>query len=205
MNNVDTYKIIDLATLLVSKGRVDDTLKLIDKMGQCKDRNVSHFSVNIEQLLNAISEYGAKYATEENITRKILEKLKDRGYCEYTNTLLGNVIKEFFNKENIHDAVASFEQYAKQYRKTPQSFNLLTLLIELWNYAKTSEYFIDKQETVEYIQKVVNLMKEIGTENANLSVILAFALAGYEQQLRKILLNTTVRFNPQALLNNLSY
>lgn len=203
---LDTYKIIDLATLLVSKDRVNDALKLIHNMGQCKDKNVTHFSVNVFNLLNAVAEYGVKHGTEENITAKFLEKLKEYGYCEYTNTLLGTVLKEFIDKKNIRDAFATFDHYAEHYRKTPQSLNFLTLLVQLSNGENESEYSVNKDETVEYMQRVIDRMKEIhGAENANVNVILAFALAGYDQQLRKILLNPTVKFNSDTLLKSLNY
>lgn len=203
---VDTYKIIDLATLLVSKDRIDDALKLIDNMGRCKDRNLASFSVNIFNLLNATAEHGAKHATEENITAKFLAKFKENGYCEYTNVILGTVLKEFMDKKNIHDAFATFDHYAKEHRKTPQSLNLLTLLVQLSNGENESEYSVKKHETVEYMQQVIDCIKDVhGTENANVSVILAFALAGSEQQLRKILIDPTVKFNSDALLKSLNY
>lgn len=146
--------------------------------------------------MNATAEYDAKHATQKNIAAKFLTKLKEHGFCHYTNILLGTVLKEFMDKKNVHDAFATIEHFAKHYRKTPQYLNLLTLLVQLSNSENNSEYSASKEETVEYIQRVSDCIKDIhGTENADVNVILLFALAGYEQQLSKILINPTVKFN----------
>lgn len=204
---VDTWKVIDLATLLVQKNRTDVALKVvIHNLGACRDSDVTHYSVNIWNLLNATAEFGAIHALEDNLTQKFLEKLNGQGYCEYTNNLLGPVIRECLEKKNIHDAVTAFEHYAKNHRKTPQSLNLLTLLVQLSSGEQNLEYLVKKEEAIEYLQRVLELSKEIhGDENSNINIILAFALAGYEQPLRKILINPTVKFNADTLLKNLYY
>ncbi|XP_055324075.1 leucine-rich PPR motif-containing protein, mitochondrial [Sitodiplosis mosellana] len=203
---IDTFKIVDLATLLVSKNRLDDAKTLINKLDQYKGRKTSYMSNNVWHLLNAASEYSVKHGKEESMTGYFLKTLINKGHCEHSNTLLGTVIKEYLDKKRIHEAVATYEHYVKEYQKTPQCVSLLTLLIELSNAENISEFNVSREEAIEYIQRVIDLTKEIhGTENANVNVILAFACTGNEQQLRKILLNPVVKFNSEILLSSLNY
>lgn len=203
---VDEYKIIDLATLLLSKDRLDDTKTLINKLHPIKGSKTSYMSSNVWTFLNTASEYSVKHGMHDSLTGYFLKTLIGKGYCEHSNTLLGTVIKEYLEKKRIHEAVATFEHYVKEYQKTPQCVSLLTILIELSNSDDISRFDVSRQEAIEYIQRVIDLTKEIhGTENANVNVILSFALAGNENQLRKILLNPVVKFNSDILLNSIKY
>lgn len=203
---VDSYKIIDLATLLVSKDRLVDAENLIDSLSPCKDKKVAYLSNNVWRLLEAASKFGVKHSNEMNIAGQFLKILAEKRYCEFTNALLGSVIKEYIDKKQIHEAVAAFEHYALEYKKTPQNVSLLTLLIEIANSKNSPEFDVSQQEAVEYLQRVIDLTEEIhGTENANVNVILAFASSGHDQQVRKILLNPNVKFNSHLLMKALGY
>lgn len=206
--NIDSFKVIDLATLLINKSRIDDAKQLISDMPQFESKNkfIAKLSSNIWHLLNAASQYSVKNGYDENTADQFLQLLIEKGYAEHSNALLGAVIKEHLDKKKIHEAVTTFQQYANEYQKTPQSLSLLTLLIEISNDENCLGYEIKKHEAVDYIQQVIDLIKKIhGTENANVSVILAFACAGKEQQLRKILMNPLVKFNINILLKSLDY
>lgn len=206
--NIDAFKVFDLATLLINKSRFDDAKHLIEEMPRCKGRGkyIANLSSNIWQLLNTASQYSVENGYEENSAEQFLRLLIAKGYAEHSNALLGAVIKEYLDKKKIHEAVSTFQQYATEYRKTPQSLSLLTLLIGISNDENCLGYSIKKEEAVEYMQRIIDLIKEVhGTENANVSVILAFASAGKEQQLRKILMNPLVKFNVDMLLKSLDY
>lgn len=168
---VDTYKIVDLATLLLSKNRLDDAKALINKLHPYKGPRASYMSKNVWLLLNAASEYSVKHGMDDSLTGYFLRTLIGKGYCEHSNTLLGTVIKEYLEKKRIHEAVATFEHYVKEYQKTPHCVSLLTVLIELSNSDNISECDVSRDEAIEYIQRVIDLVKEIhGTENANVNV-----------------------------------
>lgn len=204
---VDVYKILDLATLLISKDRFEDAKTLINNLAnQPKGRITSHISTNVWHLLSAASEYSVRHSTDESLAGLFLKTLINKGHCEHSNALLGTVIKEYLDKKRIHEAVATFEHYVNEYQKTPQCVTLLTILIKLSNGEHVSEFDISSVESIEYLQRVIDLTKEIhGTDNANVNLILAFACAGNEVQLRKILLNPIVKFNSEMLLNSLKY
>lgn len=203
---LDAYKVIDLATLLITESRLDGAKQLIADLPQSKDKSNSYLSSNLWHLLDAAAQYGIENECKENLSSQFLKLFIEKGYCEHSNTLLGTVIKEFIEKKQIHEAVAAFEQYIEHYQKTPQSLTLLTLLIELSNKADASEYSITKEEAIGYIQHMIDMLKEVhGTENTNVNIILAFACAGNEQQLRKILMNPVVKFNVDVLLKSLNY
>lgn len=204
----DTFKLINLATLLINKSRMDDAKQLISDMPRSKatGKHLANLSSNIWVLLNAASQYSVKNGCAENISDQLLQLLIKKGCAEHSNALLGTVIKEHLDKRNIHEAVATFQHYANEYKKTPQSLTLLTQLIEISNDEHCLGYSIEKEEAIDSIQQVIDLIRKVhGTENANVSVILAFACAGKEQQLRKILMNPLVKFNVKSLLRSLDY
>lgn len=206
--NLDSYKVIDLATLLINKMRIDDAKQLITDMPQCESKGkfIANLGSNIWHLLNASSQYSIKKCDDENTAGQFLQLLIEKGYAEHSNALLGTVIKEYLDKKKIHEAVATFQQYVTEYQKTPQSLSLLTLLIEISNDDNRLGFPMTKQEAIEYMQKVIDLLRTVhGTENSNVSLILAFACAGKEQQLRKILMNPMVKFNVDILLKSLDY
>lgn len=203
---LDSHKVVDLATLLITESRVEHAEKLINDLPKWKNKSITYISNNLWRLLDAAVHYGVENSSTENMAGKFLKKLIDKGYCEHSNTLLGCVIKEYLEKKQIREAIAAFEQYVNMYQKTPQTLSLLTLLIELSNDEKSSEYSLSKEEAVEYLQQMIELLRQIhGTENTNVNIILAFACAGNEQQLRKILMNPVVRFNTDVLLKSLNY
>lgn len=206
--NIDSFKVFDLATLLINKSRLDDAKQLIKDMPHCKGNGkfIANLSSNIWHLLNAASQYSVQNGHDENTAEQFLRLLIAKGYAEHTNPLLGAVIKEYLDKKKIHEAVATFQQHATEYQKTPQSLSLLTLLIEISNDENCLGYPIQKQEAVEYMQQIIDVIKNIhGSENTNVSVILGFASAGKEQQLRKILMNPNIKFNMNMLFKSLNY
>lgn len=206
--NMDAFKVFDLATLLINKSRLDDAKHLIEEIPHYKGKSkyMANLSSNIWHLLNAASQYSVESGYDENTADQFLRLLIAKGYAEHSNALLGAVIKEYLDKKKIHEAVSTFEQYATKYRRTPQSLSLLTLLIEISNDENCLGYPMKKQEAVECIQQIIDLIKQVhGSDNANVSVILAFASAGNEQQLRKILMNPLVKFNVGLLFKSLDY
>lgn len=203
---IDSFKIIDLAKVLITMDRLQDAVKLIENLTPIETNSRESMSFNIFHLLNAACEYGVKHCQEENISEHLFQMLASKGYCDYSKALLGTAIKEHLEKKKIHEAVAKFEQCVTEYRQTPQTLSLLTALIELSNSENFDEFNITKDETIGYIQHVIDLSKEIhGTENANVNVILAFACTGNEQQLRKIFMNPIIKFNPHILIKSLDY
>lgn len=203
---VDSFKIFDLTTLLISKDRINDANKLIENLVPCTQKNISQLGSNIWRLLSAAGGYGVRHGIKESMAEHFLVQLINLRYCIPSNTLLGPVVKECLDKKNMHEAVTVFEHYVKEYRKTPQSLSLLTLLIELTNSENLTEFSISKEEAIKYMQQVIELIKEThGIEKANVAVILGFACAGNGQQLRKILMNPNVKFNAEHLLSSLKY
>lgn len=204
--NVDSYKLIDLATLLISEFRIEDAQRFIEDLPPTKDKRNSYISSNIWHLLNTASEFSVKNCNDENMAGKFLNILAKKGYCDVSNKLLGTVVKEYLDKKDIRAAVAAFESFVKQHKKTPQSVSLLIILIELSNKENDSEFSVSREESIKLLQHVIELMKGVHeSENVNVNIILAFACAGNEQQLRKILMNPAVKFNGDRLLKDLEY
>lgn len=203
---IDSFKFINLAKEMIASDRLEDAVKLIESMERYKSDNLETLSHNIWHLLNTANEYAVKHSKQENVAESLLKILVDKGYCEYSKALLGTVVKEHLEKKQIHEAVAAFEQSVMQYKQTPQTLTLLTTLIEISNSDDARSSPLSKDEAIEYIQRVIDLIKSVhGTENANVNVILSFACTGNEQQLRKIFMNPTIKFNPDILIKSLDY
>ncbi|XP_031637380.1 leucine-rich PPR motif-containing protein, mitochondrial [Contarinia nasturtii] len=202
---VDYYKIIDLATLLLSKNRLEDGNELIKCLDVCRTDN-SHLIKNIWALLEAASEYSIRHNKEENLAGQFLNVLVKNGYCDYSNILLGCVIKEYVHKKQIHEAFAAFQHFANEYKSTPHFQNLLMLLIEILNDENKMEYNITKQNAIEYMQRLIDLGQQVhGTQNSNCNVIVAFATVGNDEQVRKMLMDPNVKFNSEFIMKTLSY
>lgn len=203
---VDAFKIVDYAKLLITEDRFEDAVKLLENLTPNEFKNTEWISSNIWHLLNAASEYGVKKNIDKSISEPLLQTLVAKGYCVYSNALLGVVIKEYLDKKQIREAVRAFEQFTEKHKKTPQTLTLLTKLIELSNSNSLEEYSVSKDETIGFIQHIIDLSKEIhGAENTNVQVIMAFACSGNENQLRKIFMNPSIQFNPVQLLKSVDY
>lgn len=208
---IDGYKIVDLAALLVAKDRLDEAKQIIRQFARSNNKtNVNYMTNNIWRLLSAVCEHASKNGTAENQTEQLLNDLVKDGYCKYSSPFLALVIKEHMNKMDIHGAVAAFERFANEYNETPQMVMLLTNLIKISNIADEAShplgYEITKQQAIDYLQRVIDTSLTVhDPEKANVNVVLAFASAGSEQQLRRILMNPAVKLDEYNLKKSLDY
>lgn len=200
---VDEYKVVDLAALMVENDRIDDARRILEDRAKTKVRGGNDFQKNIWALLTKVSEYSVKIGSSVNQSEKFLEFLIQFGYCDYHNTLLGPIIKEHILKNEIGKAVTEFEKAAAKYKKTPMHFELMTKLIEISN-SEDSE--ISPAEAKEMLAKVLEIVVSIyGTANANVSLVVAIAKAGTENQLRKLLFDPKLELNAELLMKQCEY
>lgn len=208
---IDVYKIVDLATLLITDDRIDEANEVLEEFSAFnKNTNIKYMSNNVWRLLNAVCEHATENQSEENLTEKQLAALVKLNYCKYTNAFLAVVMKEYLNKNDIKNAVLAFKRFASEHRTTPYMVMLLTKLIEIANCSENAEhpmdYNVTKQEASECLQNVIDTTNDVhGAGNANVNVILAFACAGTEQQLRRILMNPALKFDGNNLETSLQY
>lgn len=209
---LDEHKIIDWAALLVESGKVQQAKELLRKRATTNSvRGGTGIQKNIWQLLaNMAAVAGADQPDNPtNQTKELLELLCELGYCDkQNNALLGPIIREHLLKGEIKEAIREFNNIAKVYRKTPLQFELLSTLIRISNSSETAvpTTDTDKTEAKSLLQEVMQTTSSIhGPINANVSLVVAFAQSGTENQLRKILIDPNVQVNMDAILKQCEY
>lgn len=198
---LDEFKIIDFATLMVYRNKLDKSLELI--VEQSKNRHISGgraIETNCWRLLDAMAATGdVEYVTE------MFNALTLYGYCQPTNVILGPLIRVHLKNNSCDLAVEEFIRLSSKYRKTPLKHELLCKILIEMNDEQGEDNFVFNEKANSKLNKlaqsVLNVDKEIhGVSSVQLSVIGALAEVGYKKTLRKIFLDPTMKFHPDAIL-----
>lgn len=204
---IDEHKIIDFAAILIQNGDVEKAKKWLKHRTENsvnKPRSGPNVHKNIWQLL---TNSATQSNTAHNQTKDLLKYLVKLGYCEYHhNALLGPVIREHFLKGEIDEAFNEFTILAKQYKRTPLQMEFLCILIELSNGKGPTNANISADQAKQYLEEMTKLCGQIyGPLNSNVTLVVAFAQAGTEKQLRKILIDPSVQFNGDLLIKQCEF
>lgn len=201
---VDEFKVIDLAALMIENDGIANARKILEVRAKSKLKGGTHCQKNIWALLSNVAAYSAKNGSSVNQSREFLRFLIDLGYCNYNNQLLGPIIKEHLLKNEITNALAEFEVVAEKHKKAPMHFELMTKLIEISN--SKVEATISPAQAKELLAKLTGIVTSIhGSKNANVSLVVAFAKAGTDGQLRKILMDPKFELNAELLVKQCEY
>ncbi|VVC95207.1 unnamed protein product, partial [Leptidea sinapis] len=198
---LDEYKIIDFATLMVYRNKVDRAFNLIEE--QSKRRRImggNSISMNCWRLLDAVSAQG----TPED-ARRMLETLLAHNYCKPTNVMLGPLVRAYLKTENYQEAVDEFVRLSQLYKKTPLKHELLCRIMKVLGEGKGEETFLLNERVIEkyskMVQTILNVCKKVhGNSDMQLSLIAALADVGYRKTLRKQFLEPQTKIHPEALL-----
>ncbi|KAK9878882.1 hypothetical protein WA026_003711 [Henosepilachna vigintioctopunctata] len=168
--NVDGYKLIDLATLLVRNNRFDEAADLLTqgaKTGKVY-RNIKSLR-NCRLLLSSIQDI--------DLQKTMFDILMKNGYCIPHNALLGCLIELHIEKTDLKTTVDMFDNLARQYRKTPMQLILLTKALEC--------------RDQEQLQRILHITSSIhGTKAAHSAMISALCEKNYKKQLIDFLQKT---------------
>ncbi|XP_060804000.1 leucine-rich PPR motif-containing protein, mitochondrial [Amyelois transitella] len=197
---LDEYKIIDLATLMVYRNKIQQAIELINE--QSKKRHVvggRGIQMNCWRLLDATAAQGSHIET-----RKMFELLTSLRYCKASNVILGPLIRVHLKNGNIQEAVNEFAHIAKKYNSTPLKHELLCAILRAMG-AGSEDNFITNEKNNgrlnKLAQNVLSVDRQVhGAGDAQLTLISALAEVGYTKTLRKMFLDPTVKFHPDALL-----
>lgn len=201
---ISAYKIVKLATLLLSKDRLNDAKLVIESLELRENEIVS--LGHMWHLLKTASDYSLKNHLKENLSEQFLNILLAKGHCDHINELTGLAIQEYIDKNEIDKAVNAFEYYVNESKKTPRNGMLLRHLIKSWENENVPVFGVSKEKASEYIVRVTNLIKSVhGIESANAQLIVAFACAGNKYELQRILTNPLVKFNSDNVLDTLIF
>lgn len=207
---LDEYKIVDFAALLVEKGNINEAQRILRmRAGVAKVKNGDYLTKNIWNLLNNVATLAPTLddSKNRNLTKEMFDFLYNIGYCGHYNALLGPVIKELLNKNNLKDAVVEFKSYNNEYRLTPLQRQLMTVLVDASNRPEIQQqYNVLESEAREMLQDVVKIAASThGPASTNTTLIVALAEAGTEKQLRKVLIDPKNRINLEQLRKECDY
>lgn len=182
---LDDYKVVDFATLLVSKGHFEDGLAVLDKHAtEHKVKGGSSMSHNCWKLLNVIAE--KKDGAE---TREVLEKLVQYGYCIYSNALLGPVIRAYLHRNELRGAVEEYKKCVARHRATPLQHELMCALMKEGG---------DTRD--ELLQQVLGASSRVhGAPSTYVSLAVALAEMGHVKELRRYLADGKKRLSGDAM------
>ncbi|XP_016998674.2 leucine-rich PPR motif-containing protein, mitochondrial [Drosophila takahashii] len=206
---IDEHKVIDFAALLVHGQQLEAAKQLLQRRAeQHKVVGGDYVIKNVWQLLTNVAQLAAQ-ATEKpstNLTREMLEFLRNLGYCQSHNALLGPVVREWLLKGDLEAAVAEFQRLASQHKHTPLQFELLSLLVRLGN-GDERELARFPGTTAEAAQQqlaavTATVSRIHGAANMNSALLLALAESGKETQLRRLIINPEFRINHELLVKN---
>ncbi|KAJ6635744.1 Leucine-rich PPR motif-containing protein, mitochondrial [Pseudolycoriella hygida] len=203
--SIDEFKVIDLASLMIENDRVKDAKEILEERAKSKVLGGTQSSKNIWALLTNAAAFGARSGSTDHQSEEFLQFLVQLGYCTNHNTLLGPIIREHLLKNQLRNAMTQFENVATKHKKTPMHFELMTKLIEVLN-SNADVVDISPIEAKEMLAKIMNIVTSVhGSPNAHVSLVVAFAKAGTEAQLRKVLINPNLELNPEMLVKQCEY
>ncbi|XP_026738894.1 leucine-rich PPR motif-containing protein, mitochondrial-like [Trichoplusia ni] len=198
---LDEYKVIDFATLMVYRKKIDQAIDLITE--QSKKRNIvggRSIAMNCWRLMDATAAHG----THVDV-RNMFELLTNFKYCKPSNVMLGPLIRVHLKNGNIQEAVNEFVRLANKYNKTPLKHELLCKILSTMSDGQSEEKFLTNEKTNgrynKLAQTVLNTNKKVhGSGDVQLTIIGALAEAGFKKTLRKLFLDPSVKFHPDAIV-----
>nr|XP_026486597.1 leucine-rich PPR motif-containing protein, mitochondrial-like [Vanessa tameamea] len=200
---LDEYKVIDFATLMVYRKKIKKAFELINE--QSKKRRIKggrNISMNCWRLMDATAAQGSPADT-----RHMLELLTSLRYCRPDNTMLGPLVRVHLKSGNLEEAVKEFVKLSEKYKKTPLKHELLCKILKAMSDGKTEDTFIENEKANgklnRLVQTILNVNKQIhGPGDVQLTLIAALADVGYKKTLRKLFLDPTIKFHPDALMRH---
>ncbi|CAH0727544.1 unnamed protein product, partial [Brenthis ino] len=201
---LDEFKVIDFATLMVYRKKTKKAFELISK--ESKKRRITggqNISMNCWRLLDAVAAQGC-YAE----TKRMFDLLTSLRYCKPSNTMLGPLVRVHLkNSGNIEKAVQEFVRISEKYNKTPLKHELLCKILKEMSDGKSEDTFIENEKTNgklnKLVQTILNVNKKVhGAGDVQLSLIAALADVGYKKSLRKLFLDPSIKFHPEALMRH---
>ncbi|XP_032528915.2 leucine-rich PPR motif-containing protein, mitochondrial-like [Danaus plexippus] len=200
---LDEYKVIDFATLMVYRKKIDKAFELINE--QSRKRHITggrNLSMNCWRLMDAVAAQGS--VTE---ARRMFTLLTSLRYCKPSNTLLGPLVRAHLKNGDLEQAVQEFVSLAEKYKKTPLKHELLCKVLLAMNEGKSEERFISNEQSNGKLNKlaqtILNVDRQVhGASDVQVTLIAALADVGYKMTLRKIFLDPTTKFHPDALLRH---
>lgn len=182
---IDSFKYINLANALVSNNKFRDALDVL-KM-QNPSAKTDMLSQRCWILLNTVA--GTLTPVE---TKKILKKLVDYNYCNYTGQLMGPIIKSYFRRDDAIGAAYEFLAAAESYHIAPMKREVMCELARLSK--------MGNADADELLEQVLQTSRSVhGTGTTNVAYMFALAEANHITRLKSFLSNTSTVINTKVL------
>ncbi|XP_066150797.1 leucine-rich PPR motif-containing protein, mitochondrial isoform X2 [Euwallacea fornicatus] len=166
---LDSFKIIDLVSLLVKHDRFDEGFYILnEELKKCKKtRNTHAIERNCRELLEACK------TTEQ--MEKTFNLLCENYLCKASNVILGPFVKIHLRSGNINEAVRQYLELSKKHQCTPLQFEILRE--------------VAREKNVSQLEKVLKATEEVhGVGATHVGLIAALAENGQDKALRNTLL-----------------
>ncbi|XP_044761643.1 leucine-rich PPR motif-containing protein, mitochondrial [Coccinella septempunctata] len=177
---MDSFKIIDLARLLVKNDRLEKAVEILKRSAIQKESRQSieawkSWERNCVNLLKS-----ARDIDEQNVIFKVL---LDNGYCEPSNVILGAIIQLHLHKDTLENTVDLYVDFSKKYGKTPMHVVLLSEALEAGK--------------DELLQRILDASAVVhGSTAARSALVAAMCEKGFVKQVVTILQGCSI--NPSA-------
>lgn len=204
---IDEHKIVDYAAALAEVGNIEEAKKNLRLRAQVANiRGGENINKNIWNLLNIVS-HQAKPEKETNETKELFQFLQQYGYCSHQNSVLGPIIKEHLNKNDLRGAVTEFKAFCQKHKVTPLQRQMMTVLVEAANQEEVQKRFgVTQDEARKLLEELTAAATSVhGAASTNIALIVAFSEAGSDKQLRKMLIDPKVRISPEILRKQCEY
>ncbi|CAG9796380.1 unnamed protein product [Diatraea saccharalis] len=198
---LDEFKVIDFATLMVYRKKIKQAFDLINE--QSKMRRIvggQGIAMNCWRLLDATAANGTHIETKQ-----MFDLLTSLRYCKPTNALMGPLVRVHLKNDNIQEAVNEFVSLSNKYSKTPLKHELLCHILSKMGDGRSEDTFLANEKSNgrlnKFVQTILNVNKKVhGPGDVQLTLMAALAEVGYKKTLRKMLLDPSVKFHPDALM-----
>ncbi|OQV14419.1 Leucine-rich PPR motif-containing protein, mitochondrial [Hypsibius exemplaris] len=167
---IDPYKMINLAGLMVTKGRLDEAVAMLESYAKKTNRPFAFESVerNIFRALNAAAESGKPEAVQ-----RLWDAISLLGQIEPTSLICGPLVRVHVIKNDLPGAMKAFNDAFEKYKVTPLKSELIRRLIET--------------EDTTSLQTVIDASIQLyGETNSLYDLAFAFIECGRTKQAQKI-------------------
>ncbi|XP_045114025.1 leucine-rich PPR motif-containing protein, mitochondrial-like isoform X2 [Portunus trituberculatus] len=197
---VDSYKVVDLCTLLIQSGRAAEASEILLEYFIKSDGK----SVNTRQILRNCRNLLLASASTSNPqeTDKLFSLLLQGGLVEADTVTLGVLVKSRLNRGDLAGAIETARKMQQQYSRLPMRRELLIHLINHHHGNKETESVASYQ----LLQDMMEVIADVkGLLLAQHDLLFAYLEAGQPAEARTVLRNLARSLDHRQLTRQLQY
>nr|XP_003702383.2 PREDICTED: leucine-rich PPR motif-containing protein, mitochondrial-like [Megachile rotundata] len=185
---IDNFKIIHYATLLIECNKIDEALNVINT---CTVNQKPKSETSIRKLLDLLVTKDTS-----SYTAKMINLLVERGYCAGSDNILKYLILVYILRDDVKSAIDVFKLCAEQQKRTPAKQELLIKILESISDSSSPNWNL--------LQNIYDLIvKASGKEIADVNLAIAFGACNKIKELQSLLKKNYIR--EDLLLHQLQF